>query len=135
MSANQEINKVNLAETLTSLMYKRNMSMTHLADLIGVYPSTVKIIIDRNRASLPRLIELSKALDYNFFKLYANTLEVAEPADFMVAQLEAKIEELKIEHQKQIESLKAEIDNMKRQMEKKDVEINVLRQVVGLKVG
>ncbi|MBN1112384.1 MAG: hypothetical protein JXA53_05660 [Bacteroidales bacterium] len=114
--------KVNLSKSIMLAMSESGITMTSLSSKLGVYPSTVKYIMEKNRASLPRLVQMSKALNFNFFKLYANALEINEPVDFMVAQRD-----------NEIESLKAEIENLKQQIMKKDVEIDVLHKVVGMK--
>jgi len=121
-SYSEVLKKVNLSKSIMAAMSQSGMTMANLSSSIGVYPSTLKYIINKNRASLPRLVQMSKALNYNFFKLYANAIEINEPLDFMVAQRD-----------NEIESLKAEIENLKQEIMKKDVEINVLHKVVGMK--
>lgn len=118
------LSKVNLADTLKVVLKKRDMSMATLAARVGVYPSTIKTILEKNRASIPRLIQFSKVLNFNFFKLYANAVQIAEPLDFAVA---AKDEE--------IDALNSEIASLKKELEMKDVEIKVMRQVLGVKVN
>ena len=78
------MNKTKLVMINTLSMIKREMNRRHingtdLSRLLNLHQSTVVGMLNRSTIQVQKLAELSKALDYNFFREIAEQLPYKEP--------------------------------------------------------
>lgn len=65
-----KINKVNIGLTIEQRLNELNMSKAEFGRLIGIPQQNVNRILTRVSIDTDKLIEISEALQYNFFKEY-----------------------------------------------------------------
>ena len=70
-----KINKVNIGLTIEQRLNELNMSKAEFGRLIGIPQQNVNRILTRVSIDTDKLIEISEALQYNFFKEYFDGFE------------------------------------------------------------
>lgn len=99
---------------------KRNhFTLVKLAKKLEVEPSSVKGMLSRSTLQVQRLVDLSEALNYNFFREIADMLPYAEPDYAETKAAEAKVEAMS----EQVKTLNERIKGL-------ELEVSILRQTL-----
>lgn len=114
---------VSAIKLVKKVMSLRHFNATDIARKLGISHSSVAGMLNRETLQIQRLVDLSHALKYNFFREIASTLDYDEPRigkDIMQEQ-EAK-------HKQEVEQLKEEIKRL-------EIKVEVLEEVLEKVVG
>lgn len=120
---------VNIGLAIEQRVNELGISKSELARRLGIAQQNVnKMIFSKESLDTAKLMEISKALDYNFFELYAN-LSPKKTSLFNSAKLQSLINEKglgNIEFASKVELTRSELANI---MEGGDVSLSMVEKI------
>jgi len=85
---------IDIHAIIKRVMKQKHINAAELSRKLNIHYSTITGILDRPTIKVQKLIELSNALNYNFFKEIAEQLPYEEPENERETELLKKIEQL-----------------------------------------
>ena len=120
---------INIGLAIEQRVNELGISKSELARRLGIAQQNVnKMIFSKESLDTAKLMEISKALDYNFFELYAN-LSPKKTSLFNSAKLQSLINEKglgNIEFASKVELTRSELANI---MEGGDVSLSMVEKI------
>jgi len=119
METNQVVIPVNIGQQIFRIISQNRTNMTAVARTLGVSVSGIQRLLQKTDINTNKLVQISNALNYNFFKLYEPTQEKEDELKKTQQQLKDQEEQLKnkelqlIEKDRRITELEKENKMMK----------------------
>jgi len=73
-----DMNNLHIGNEVMKVMRMKNMTTMGLAGAVGIDPSAMGKLLKNKYMNTERLVEISDALSFNFFSLYAPTAQLEE---------------------------------------------------------
>lgn len=72
------MNELHIGNEIMKVMGMNNMTTLGLAQAVGIDPSAMGKLLKNKYINTERLVQISDAMDFNFFSLYAPTAQLEE---------------------------------------------------------
>lgn len=80
-------------------MRKQAVSTSELAKRLGIAQSSAHNLLERSSIQVSRLASISKALEINFFQILADQINIQEPVNTKIEELEQELSDQKKENE------------------------------------
>jgi transcriptional regulator with XRE-family HTH domain len=81
---------MNVVSLILQQLKRKGLTKTDVARMLQLHPSTVSTALSRSSINTQKLIRISEALQYNFFREVAEKLAIKEPTYDSMIDLEAE---------------------------------------------
>jgi len=90
-----EIPVINLGMEIRRVMAEKHISPSALASKLNMGPSSVSRLLSKDNMDVKQLMEVSRAVDFNFFSLYTGAVNAVQQSNELQQRVAALEEEVK----------------------------------------
>ncbi len=95
----QSQSKLRVNELIKEEMKKQAVSPVELAQRLKIAPSSVYNLLERDSIQVTRLETISRALNMNFFRIMAEQINIHEPVNVKIEELEEQLSDQRKENE------------------------------------